>query len=171
MSRGKTVGRATKLSVGHQVRAEGRSGESKRVRLHGASAAPSPHFSAIAIYGQPVGKPRMTRRDKWLHRKCVTRYWAWCDLARREAFGNPRGKRTLDAPTSVSVAAFFQHKTRRGPHLTKPDGDNILKSVCDALFMNDEMVYRKTVAKYWTAGQSRVEIMIYGVEEEEEKGV
>lgn len=108
------------------------------------------------IPGDPVGKPRMTRRDKWAQRKCVSRYWAWCDKARQAAFGDPSTKRTLDAPTSITVVAYFYHKTRRGPHLLKPDGDNILKSVCDALFVNDEMIYIKTVEKYWASYSSRV---------------
>jgi Holliday junction resolvase RusA-like endonuclease len=114
----------------------------------------------IVIYGKPLGKPRMTKRDRWAKRKCVTRYWAWCDLARLAAFSNPSKKDTLDAPTVVQVVAHFSHKTRRGPHLLRPDGDNILKSVCDALFENDEMIYRKTVAKFWTTGHDRVEVLI-----------
>jgi Holliday junction resolvase RusA-like endonuclease len=110
------------------------------------------------IYGKPVGKPRMTRRDKWQQRPCVLRYRAWCDLARLVAFGNPFTKVTLSTPTRITVVAYFAHKTRRGPHTMKPDADNITKAVKDALFINDEMVYREAIVKYWDPGKDRIEV-------------
>ena len=118
---------------------------------------PSP---PLVIYGKPLGKPRMTRKDKWAKRKCVTRYWAWCDLARHVAFSDTEKKETLDSPTRIQVVAYFNHKTRTGPHLFRPDSDNILKGVCDALFVNDEMIYDKAVKKLWTGGRERVEVVI-----------
>jgi len=135
----------------------GKTADNPLLARAGSTPAPSPF---IIIYGKPIGKPRMTRKDKWAKRKCVTRYWAWCDLARDAAFRNVAKQETLDCPTKVQVVAWFSHKTRRGPHLLKPDGDNILKSVCDALFTNDQMIYHKQVIKQWTSGQDRVEVLI-----------
>ena len=138
-----------------------RTGHKREVPPNEQDVRPHPrHSPLIIIYGKPVGKPRMTRKDKWANRKCVTRYWAWCDLARDAAFRNVAKQETLDCPTKVQVVAWFSHKTRRGPHLLKPDGDNILKSVCDALFTNDQMIYHKQVIKQWTSGQDRVEVLI-----------
>ena len=41
---------------------------------------------------------------------------------------------------------------KAGPHTQRPDADNILKAVCDALFVNDEMIYAKTIKKLWSDG-------------------
>ena len=129
--------------------------------LKTATPVANPALSPILIiYGKPLGKPRMTRKDKWAQRKCVLRYWAWCDLARHVAFLDTQKKDTLDSPTRIQVVAYFTHKTRTGPHLLKPDGDNILKGVCDALFVNDEMIYDKAVKKLWTGGRERVEVLV-----------
>ena len=156
----KIAGREVELNIEDRlkkrVRAEGRSVNEQAHAPYGALAAPLP----LIIYGKPLGKPRMTKRDKWAKRKCVTRYWAWCDLARHVAFSDTEKKETLDSPTRIQVVAYFTHKTRTGPHLFRPDGDNILKGVCDALFVNDEMIYDKAVKKYWTGGRDRVEVVI-----------
>lgn len=113
------------------------------------------------IYGVPIGKPRMTRADRWKKRPCVMRYRVWADLARQVVYGDLAMKARLLAPTEIVVMAYFEPpkgKRRLGPHTQKPDGDNILKAVCDALFQNDEMIYKKTVEKYWTNGKARVEV-------------
>ena len=36
----------------------------------------------ITVPGTPIGKPRMTRRDKWKERPCVMQYRSWCDMVR-----------------------------------------------------------------------------------------
>jgi len=100
----------------------------------------------------------MTKRDKWKRRPCVLRYRDWADAARMEAFKQPFHKHRLTRATRITVEAYFHSLKNVGPHLRKPDGDNILKSVCDALFENDEMIYDKRVMKWWTTGESRVEI-------------
>ena len=37
------------------------------------------------------------------------------------------------------------------PHKVKPDIDNLLKAVMDALIENDQSVYRVTAMKFWDA--------------------
>ena len=110
------------------------------------------------IYGKPVGKPRQTQRDKWQKRPAVIRYRSWADEARLAAFGHPLKKVCLLKPTVLNIVAYFAHKTRRGPHTMKPDADNITKAVKDALFINDEMVYREAIVKYWDPGKDRIEV-------------
>lgn len=107
----------------------------------------------ITVYGDPVAKPRMTKRDKWKQRPCVLAYRAWADVARMMAF-RKNVKATLSKPTSLTVRAYFDYgKTHRaGPHTVKADLDNVCKAVMDALFMNDQMIYRLTAEKLWCDG-------------------
>lgn len=118
------------------------------------------------VIGEPVGKPRMTQRDKWLKRDCVTRYFAWVNHARLVAPKNL----TLE-PSTIDVLAYLpmpaswsQRKkddAQGKPHRYKPDADNILKAVCDALFAKDEVIYEKRVRKFWDDGNgARVEIEV-----------
>lgn len=116
---------------------------------------------SFVIYGNPLGKPRQTRSDQWKQRPCVMKYRAWCDLARTVAFQNPLKKLTLAKPAIVWVRAYMdsgkQHRV--GPHTVKPDGDNILKGVIDALFANDQMIYDMKIQKLWCdGGKPRVEV-------------
>lgn len=111
----------------------------------------------LTLYGQPLGKPRMTQRDKWKVRPCVAAYRLWADELRLAA------KRTtkirLTKPTWIDVFAFFENgkKHRTGLHTSKPDGDNILKAVMDSLFANDELIYHASITKLWAdGGQARV---------------
>ena len=114
----------------------------------------------LIIWGHPVGKPRMTRSDAWKQRPCVMKYWAWCDVAR--SLCGRTTKIILEKPTELTVRAFFQSpkgKPRIGPHTVKPDGDNVLKAVADALFENDQMIYRMHSEKFWAAtSNARVEV-------------
>jgi Holliday junction resolvase RusA-like endonuclease len=111
----------------------------------------------FTVYGVPVGKPRQTQRDKWMKRDCVVRYRAWADAARLAA------PKDLPAePIWVTVWAWLPipkslTKTRqRGlkgqNHRQKPDADNILKAVCDALFVKDEVIACKHIEKFWDDG-------------------
>jgi len=114
---------------------------------------------AFTIYGDPVGKPRQTQRDKWMKRPCVMRYRTWADKARSSA-----PKDLLLEPMFVSVRAYIaipkslskrrQAELKGEPHRSKPDGDNILKSVCDALFKRDEVIAEKRIVKFWDDGNS-----------------
>lgn len=113
----------------------------------------SPSF--IVIPGNPIGKPRQTRSDRWKQRPCVVRYRSWADQARLAAFGHPSKKLTLTGPTTLRVVAYLEAPKKRhrvGPHTVKPDIDNIEKAVMDALFENDQMVYRSSVEKVWADG-------------------
>jgi Holliday junction resolvase RusA-like endonuclease len=115
---------------------------------------------AITIYGNPIGKPRMTRADKWKQRTCVMQYRAWADVIR--SLARTGTKITLQKPTVLTIRAFFKapdgaHRT--GPHTHKPDFDNVEKAVADALFQNDQMIYKASVEKLWADGsQPRVEV-------------
>lgn len=135
-----------------------------------SSLAPAPSIpQRFTIYGVPVAKPRMTQRDKWQQRPCVLRYREFCDRA-REAAGWTT-KKTLYVPVSLTARVFLEiPKSKRkgaGVHLggkpctSKPDWDNLGKSLGDALFQNDEKVWRGSVEKYWDDGKGpRIEVEI-----------
>ena len=152
MTRCRIGGREVDLAIDNRVRAEGRSCKEQAHASYGVLAAPSPLY--VVIPGNPIGKPRQTRSDRWKQRPCVVRYRSWADQARLAAFGHPGKKLTLTGPTTLRVVAYIdsgkQHRV--GPHTVKPDIDNIEKAVMDALFENDQMVYRSSVEKVWADG-------------------
>ena len=93
-----------------------------------------------------VGKPRMTQRDKWQQRPSVVRYRAFADRL-RAALGMT-GKLTLLKPARLHVVCDFpmpaswsekKRKELNGmPHTQKPDINNVLKGIEDALVENDK---------------------------------
>ena len=128
-----------------------------------------PEIKTYIFDVDPNTKPRMTRRDKWAKRKCVTDYWTWADGA-RAAWGKVE-KVVLTQPTTLSIVAYFsipeswsRHKKEQAknmPHTVKPDGDNVMKALKDALFHNDQMVVDGWYRKLWDDGKgSRVEVTI-----------
>ena len=118
----------------------------------------------ITVPGAPCAKPRMTRRDKWKQRKCVMAYRSWADEARAQL--GRTTKLMLEKPMRLMVEAHFaipksHKKTIPGNyHTVKPDGDNILKAVCDSLFHNDQMVVEASITKFW-AGNDGARVKIH----------
>ncbi len=102
-----------------------------------------------------LGKPRMTQSDKWKKRKCVMDYRHWCDQL-REACPSPPPAEMIG---TVEVQAYFKmpdswsakKKTRMdGEYMrSKPDGDNVLKGVCDALWGDDHRLGDQIVRRRW----------------------
>lgn len=125
-----------------------------------------PESITFTIPGAPLGKPRMTRRDKWKKRPCVLRYRSWADLARASApreFGPEvvavSWKAYMPLPASWSAK---KKMTYRGQlHRQKPDRDNIDKAVLDALFQSDCGVATGKIEKRWDDGNGpRLEITL-----------
>ena len=107
---------------------------------------------------QPMGKPRMTQRDKWKGRDVVNRYMAYKDEVRRQV-----NVPLWHLPTPYKVKACFimempaswsQKKTDimcGDIHQQKPDIDNLGKAVLDILFRRDEKISSLKLDKYWDA--------------------
>jgi len=105
----------------------------------------------------PVGKPRMTQRDKWLNppRAEVVRYRlaqraleAYC-MANHFTLGDEIiATFVLPMPNSWSEK---KKKLMDGtPHQQKPDIDNILKFVADTLKPDgDQCIHSVVVKKVW----------------------
>lgn len=109
--------------------------------------------AAFVIHGKPVGKPRMTQSDRWKKRPAVLRYREFCDRARAAAGEVPARPMGIHVATYVGMPASWSKRKRAEmdgkPHRQKPDGDNLLKSVCDALLDDDSCLYLMTVRKFW----------------------
>ena len=99
----------------------------------------------------PLGKPRMTRADKWKKRPEVLRYRAFCDEVRLNNVSLPESGYhvifVLPMPPSWS-------KKKRSlidgkPHQQKPDKDNLEKALLDAIFGEDSHIWDGRVTKIW----------------------
>lgn len=103
----------------------------------------------------PIGKPRMTQRDKWHRRKVTDKYWAY------KAELNLQAKKLnfviserleivfyLEMPSSWSKKKKAQMNGK--PHQQKPDVDNILKGFLDCLTDDDSFIWDISVIKVWS---------------------
>ena len=117
----------------------------------------------------PVGKPRMTQRDRWKKRPAVLRYRAFCDQARKLEIEVPNGSRvTFVLPMPRSWSAALRLSMNGRPHLQRPDVDNLLKALLDAVYAEDATVYDVHPVKRWGhSGAIIVEVTI----NREESGV
>lgn len=63
-----------------------------------------------------------------------------------------------------SLTARKKDLLHDAPCLKKPDGDNVLKIITDALsgvaYHDDKQVFRMTIDKFWTAGDPFVEVTV-----------
>uniref|UniRef100_A0A6M3JKR9 Putative endodeoxyribonuclease n=1 Tax=viral metagenome TaxID=1070528 RepID=A0A6M3JKR9_9ZZZZ len=99
----------------------------------------------------PYPKPRMVRSDKWKKRACVMRYRAFADEVRRlEITIKESGdfvRFYIPMPKTWSRAK--KDRMRLTPHRCRPDVDNLLKSLLDAIFEDDSHIYDIRVKKIW----------------------
>lgn len=100
---------------------------------------------------EPCPKPRMTRRDKWQKRNCVLRYRAFCDHARLLRISVPPagGCITFVLPMPKSWSQKKKDAHNGQPHMQKPDVDNLLKALLDAMFTDDKHINDVRVKKVW----------------------
>jgi len=127
------------------------------------------HF--VIIDGQPVakGRPRFFRGHAVTPQK--TRTWeAMSAAVIRQAIGH----RQYDVPLRLEVTAYFQRPQRlmrkssppgRVHHTAKPDCDNVLKIVGDALTMagavkDDSYINFQACAKYYASRDVRPHVAI-----------
>lgn len=99
----------------------------------------------------PVPKPRMTQRDKWAKRPAVMRYRAFCDECRANNM-------TIDDRGACIIFTLPMPKTWSAkksalmdgtPHQQKPDIDNLIKAVFDAVLKEDCHVWQISACKVW----------------------
>lgn len=105
----------------------------------------------------PVAKPRMTQKDKYNPSKAAQRYWAYKDelvlkarLARFEI--GPAFRAIFLMPMPKSWTKKKRRQMVGQPHQQKPDTDNLLKALKDALLVEDSHVWDEQGIKVWTDG-------------------
>ena len=115
----------------------------------------------------PMGKPRMTRQDKFKKRPCVTKYRGWKDQINLMAnlVAGLRAALSEERIYSVSWIAYLPLPKSKDQNLAgtmhqeKPDRDNIDKALLDALLQNDEGVALGSTQKFWDDGNGpRLEV-------------
>lgn len=98
----------------------------------------------------PVSKPRMTQSDKWKKRKATSNYWVYKDLLRWEKVEVPTPCHVI---FNISMPHTWSNKKRKSmdgkPHEQKPDIDNLLKGLFDAIFEEDCHIYKILAEKNW----------------------
>lgn len=99
----------------------------------------------------PVGKPRMTQRDRWGRRKAVLNYRAFADQVRLRGVAVPEGgaRVTFVLPMPVSWSRAKRCKHLDAPHRQKPDLDNLVKALLDAIYGDDAGVHDLHARKVW----------------------
>lgn len=108
--------------------------------------------STQIAYITPVGKPRMTQADKWKKRPRVLRYREFCDQVRASKLELPEAGASvtffLPMPKSWSKKKRLEMFGR--PHQQKPDLDNLLKALCDAIYEEDCKIWSVSAQKLWS---------------------
>lgn len=103
----------------------------------------------------PMGKPRMTKRDKWKQRDCVLRYREWSDYLRLLVRPCPPADRVLrlDWIATFAMPTSWSGRQRQRlagtTHRSTPDRDNIDKAILDALWQQDSAIAVGETVKRW----------------------
>jgi len=122
----------------------------------------------IVISHEPVPAPRMTRRDKWLNprRDCVQRYFDFRDFVQQACGDMPTVPHTIMFEFHIPMPLSWSNKKMAEmngkKHRQRPDVDNLIKAVCDALFLEDGGVSDVAALKRWCrTGEGRIELEVF----------
>lgn len=109
----------------------------------------------------PVAKCRMTRRDKWLDppRPGVAKYRAFKDQVRAAGVKLPYfgAHVTFYIPMPRSWSKKKKKEVIGRPHVIRPDFDNLIKALSDAVYDEDCMIWDVRITKRW-ADEGAIEI-------------
>nr|SAY41722.1 Endodeoxyribonuclease RusA [Serratia marcescens] len=99
----------------------------------------------------PIPKPRMTQKDRWAKRPPVLRYRAFCDEVQLNRISLPESGYhvTFVLPMPESWSKKKRAEMAGKPHQQKPDADNLLKALMDAIYSEDCAVWDVRVTKRW----------------------
>lgn len=97
----------------------------------------------------------MTQQDKWKKRPAVQRYRSFCDLVRLHRpkdfeFPAAGAHVTFFVPMPKSWTKTKKKQMESEPHQVRPDVDNYLKGLLDALCDEDNYIYDVRVTKLYT---------------------
>lgn len=108
----------------------------------------------------PIPKPRQTQSDRWKQRPCVMRYRAFKDQIKASGLAVPEcGCRMIFVlPMPSSWSKKKKDRMRGMPHKQRPDTDNLVKAVLDAVLTEDSHIYHVDGLKFWgDSGQIIIE--------------
>lgn len=111
--------------------------------------------------GDPVAKPRQTQSDKWKKRAPVEKYRGFADLIRLQL--NVQGWQKLTPKPEALCLIFYLSPPKKIEkackqaeandklivHSQKPDIDNLIKAVLDALYEEDKTVHTIVARKFY----------------------
>ena len=99
----------------------------------------------------PVSKPRMTQADKWKKRKVTSKYWNFKDQIKAYGVILPcyQVHVTFILPMPKSWSKKQRIFNNGKPHMVKPDLDNLIKALGDAVYDNDSGIYDLWATKLW----------------------
>lgn len=107
----------------------------------------------IILDVEPVPKPTLTQRDKWLKRKRVVKYYDFRNFIRTQKIDIDFNKQ-VNITFYISMPKSWSKKKRLEmngkPHQVKPDYDNLCKALGDALFDSDAHIWNAHVVKKWS---------------------
>lgn len=127
----------------------------------------------LVIYGKPVGKarPRFGRNKgtgkvvTFTPRETKNYEQTIATTAQVAMFG----KTLLEGPLKVELRVFFFHAKKTGPHVSRPDLDNVVKAILDGLngvvFKDDAAVAMLLASKQYVNNEDdeRVEVVVDNV--------
>lgn len=123
--------------------------------------------AAFDVQGSPKGQPRVKRsRSGGVFTPPIAKEWKEAVILAASKFLPPKA---LDCPLRTTIVFFFPRPQRlmsknspagNIPHTTKPDKDNLEKTVLDALteagmWRDDSIVFSGIVEKYYAAKMQR----------------
>ncbi len=99
----------------------------------------------------PFPKPRMTRSDRWKKRPCVVRYHEFKDQVR--ASNIQLSESGLSIIFEIKMPKSWSKKQKEKmngmAHKQKPDLDNLLKALFDAVYEEDSHIWNYEASKVW----------------------
>lgn len=137
-----------------------------------------PHLvgTELRLAVEPNTSPRMTRRDKWQNppRSCVARYRAYKDaLAATWPSGILFPKDVVIVQFHISMPKSWSEKKKESMngqrHESKPDIDNLLKALFDAVLIEDKTISGVFAEKRW-ATEGFINIITYEQDQETSDG-
>lgn len=100
----------------------------------------------------PFPKPRMTQSDKWKKRPVVVKYWNWKSSLQEYGINFDSGR--VDVIFFVPMPKSWSKKKclemYGKPHQSRPDIDNYLKALFDAVCSEDSHIHTVTAKKVWS---------------------
>ena len=100
----------------------------------------------------PYPKPRMTRSDRWKKRPTVLKYWEWKSSMQKFGINFDSGQVDViffvPMPKSWTKSKRLAHDGK--PHKSRPDIDNFLKALFDAVCDEDSHIHTVHAKKVWS---------------------